>query len=221
MGIGKAWGILFGSGDSTKKTLKAMLFSIIPIINVISHGYAVELMGNAARGKEEMPAWGSGWDLFVKGFSASMLYFAYLVIPFFLRMAINLFTESDLLSFLAYLLYLVFLFSVPMSVAFYSATDKWGEAFSFSSSMSRIKPVFKKYLGAFVLNTIFLLIAEIIVEVIILTVGRVPLLRWTLTSLLNFFVLITFYYVYGSIYYLIPGNQNSEADTADTAATAG
>lgn len=213
MGIGKAWGTIFGSSDATKKTFKGLLFSFIPIMNVISHGYAVELMGNAAKGKEEMPVWGGSWDLFVKGVSAFMIYFAYLLLPYLIMVFINVASNSSLLQIIGYLLYLLFFFPVPISIAHYASTDKWGESFSYGLNISRIKPVIAKYLGTFALNVLFLLIVEFIVEIIVIIVGKAPVLRWVLSSVLNYLVLILFYYVYGEIYHSIQGNQPADTDS--------
>ena len=64
-----------------KKVIIGAILSIIPIINFISFGYALELLKNVIDSKEELPEWSGFGGKFVKGLVAVVIYIIYMLIP--------------------------------------------------------------------------------------------------------------------------------------------
>jgi hypothetical protein len=67
--------------DWIQKVLIGGIINIIPIINFLSSGYNLKVMGGAIEGRSEMPEWRDWGNLFVKGLIAFVISIVYMIIP--------------------------------------------------------------------------------------------------------------------------------------------
>jgi hypothetical protein len=138
MDYGRALKFPFSDSGWLSKVLIGVLLALVPIANLASYGYAVEVTRRVASGdREELPAWDQFGRYFVRGFAltvASLLY----MLPGLLVFIVFALAFSSSPGFLAlsglllvgYMLLVVVVF--PVAIVRYALTDEWFTMFDFS-----------------------------------------------------------------------------------------
>ena len=185
------------SEDGLVKLIIGAVLNLIPIVNLLSAGYLIELMSNSIQGREEMPAWEDWGGKFIKGLLVAVITFIYMFIPFVIMMmggGMALFYRSgfSLLAIIGMLLGLVAWFIIPMALAHFAASGSFGSAFDFGSIISRITGSLGSYLAAYLLS-----IAMIFVLMII---SMIPILGWIIGLLGGFYIGCVMFFIFGEVY---------------------
>jgi hypothetical protein len=187
-------------GGPVKVIIGAVL-NLIPIVNFLSCGYLLELTGNAANEKHEMPAWENWGDKFVKGCLVFVITLIYMLIPIiimsacgglgacFQKGAFGLFSGGFAL---ATIVALVIGFFVPMALANFAYTGGFAAAFSLGTVFAYIGKVF----GNYVLAYIFM----IALGIALMFVSMIPLLGVIISVLGGFYVSCVGCILFGDVY---------------------
>jgi len=193
-----------------KKVIIGAILSIIPIINFISFGYALELLKNVIDSKEELPEWSGFGGKFVKGLVAVVIYIIYMLIP---TIILLIFGGTSIIAMangndaavaggvvgfgitvlLAGLIALILGFIVPMALANYIAYDEFGAAFRFSEIIGKIKDNFSDYI-------IMYLIIIVLGAISGFLAGLIPIIGMLIAVVINFYVSLVYAFILGKIY---------------------
>lgn len=201
------------SKDWILKVLVGGIINIIPIVNFLSCGYNLKVMGNAIESKSEMPEWADWGNLFVRGLIAFIITFVYLIIPIIVLLVSLGGMMFTILSGALYgnmgmamgaiggamggiviglVLLLVFGFLIPMAIAMYIKEDNISAAFRFGEVVSRIKSVFGDYLTVYIV----LLALWIILGLF----GEVPILGFLILIFGGFYIAVVAANIFGKVY---------------------
>ncbi|ACV24107.1 DUF4013 domain-containing protein [Methanocaldococcus fervens] len=190
-------GLKFPTNDEkwASKLLIGGIFNIIPIVNFISFGYALETMKLVMWNKETLPEWENFGSKFVKGLVGAIIAIIYLIIPLIL-MAVFIAMRSKVVNLLGmlivFILIVIFGFMIPMALANYVAKDSFGAAFEFGEIINRIKSVFGEYLICYIVILIIYLIIGVI--------ATVPIIGWIIGAILGFYLQLVYAYYFGKLY---------------------
>ncbi len=185
------------------KILIGGALTLIPIINLLSHGYALEAMRRSINGCPEMPEWDDWGDKFVKGLVALLVSLIY-CIPLLIimgaggglgalmngGMGTGLFFATGYA--IGFILLLFIGFVIPMALAHYIATGSVGSAFALGAVLGRIRERLSDYAVAYVMAVVMLLLVGL--------VGKLPIIGWLLGAFLYFYVLIVIAVLFGAVY---------------------
>lgn len=196
MDIEKAIKFPFSAPDGLVKLIIGAVLNLIPIVNLLSMGYLIQLMNGVIQGREEMPAWEDWGDKFVKGLLAAVISFIYFFIPMMVMMIGGgmafLKAEFSLMAILGLLLILAAWFILPMALAHYAASGNFSDAFSFSSILGLISTNLGAYLGVYVLSIVLFFVLGII--------GMIPILGWIILMLGGFYIGCVTMYLFAGVY---------------------
>ncbi|BAP62141.1 DUF4013 domain-containing protein [Methanococcus maripaludis] len=196
--------------DWIKKVVIGAILSIIPIVNFISFGYALELLKNIIDSKEELPEWSEFGGKFVKGLVAFIIMFIYMLIPSIIWAVfgglsiLTMFTGSDeaivggivglgIVGLITFLVTLIIGFIIPMAYANYIAYDDFGAAFRFSEIFEKIKDNFSDY-------CILYLIVIVTSAIVIFIASVIPILGLIIAIFVDFYFYLVYAYIMGKIY---------------------
>jgi hypothetical protein len=138
MDYGRALKFPFSDSSWLSKVLIGVLLALVPVANLASYGYGVEVTRRVASAdREELPAWDQFGRYFVRGFAltvASLLYMlpgllAFLVLLLLFNGSPAMIGLSGFLL-VAYLLLVALAF--PVALVRYALTDEWFTMFDFS-----------------------------------------------------------------------------------------
>jgi hypothetical protein len=184
-----------GAEGWVAKVVIGVVVSLVPIANLATYGYAVEVVRRVAAGDpEELPTWEAFGRFFVRGFAvavASLLY----TLPGMLAFGLLLIAGSSsggLVALSALLMFTYFLFVglvFPVAVVRYALTDEWYTMFDFAWLAGFIGRHLGSYLG--VLAGV-LVIALLFALLAIATFGLAALLT-------NFWVLLAAAHLLGQL----------------------
>uniref|UniRef100_A0A7C2E310 DUF4013 domain-containing protein n=1 Tax=Ammonifex degensii TaxID=42838 RepID=A0A7C2E310_9THEO len=149
-------------GNGLGLVLIGGLINLVPILNFLCLGYAVEVMERVNNGRYDMPSW-NGWGRkFVKGLGYLAISLFYLLIPLVILLGScaggsatrhnTLMPVFGSLGLLGLLLLLAFGFLVPMSLARYAATGSLAEGFRVGTVIKHIGAVAGGYVAAYLLS---------------------------------------------------------------------
>ncbi|ABO35948.1 conserved hypothetical protein [Methanococcus maripaludis C5] len=193
-----------------KKVVIGAVLSLIPIVNFISFGYALELLKNIIDSKEELPEWSEFGGKFVKGLVAFIIMFIYMLIPSIIWVVfgglsiLTMFTGSDeaivggivglgIVGLITFLVTLIIGFIIPMAYANYIAYDDFGAAFRFSEIFEKIKDNFSDY-------CILYLIVIVTGAIVIFIASVIPILGLIIAIFVDFYFYLVYAYIMGKIY---------------------
>ncbi|MBA2840427.1 hypothetical protein HNP87_000959 [Methanococcus maripaludis] len=196
--------------DWIKKVVIGAILSIIPIVNFISFGYALELLKNIIDSKEELPEWSEFGGKFVKGLVAVIIYIIYMLIPAIIMFVFggtsimamanghDAAIAGGIVGFgitmlLVILLAFVIGFIIPMAIANYIAYDEFGAAFRFSQIFDKIKDNFSDYI-------IMYLIIIVVGAVSGFLAGLIPFIGMLIAVFINFYISLVYAFILGKIY---------------------
>lgn len=185
------------------KILIGGALTIIPIVNLLSHGYALEAMRRSINGRPEMPDWDDWGDKFVKGLAALFICLVY-YIPLLIIMGVGgglgalmnsgmgtgLFFATGYT--IGFILVLFIGFVIPMALAHYIATGSVGSAFALGVVLGKIRERLSDYAVAYVMAVVMLFLVNF--------VGKLPIIGWLLSAFLYFYVLIVIAVLFGAVY---------------------
>lgn len=199
----------FQDEEWVTKILVGGLLNLLPIVNFLSMGFALETMRNGTRGQEEMPEWQDWGDKFMLGLIAFVIGFIYSLIPVIIMTAGGaggvlagglagggLFGGSALIGIL---LWLAIIFFMPMAMANYVAKQQFGAAFALGEILEHIKPVLGNYAIAYVL--------ALVLAFFLVLVAFIPVIGWIIAIFGSFYVGVVFASVFGQLYGLA-GSEN-------------
>lgn len=194
MNIEKAMRLPLVEGNFVKVVIGAVL-NLIPVVSFLSAGFAVEAMGNAVKGKEEMPVWEDWGGKFIKGLVVWVISVIYMLLPLVIFLAGGGLGGNDGWGagfILALLIGLVIYFFLPMAVAHYAATGSFGAAFSIGTVFSYIGAAIGSYLLAYILSIALFIALGI--------VAMIPLLGWIIGNLACFYLFCVLAFLFGDVY---------------------
>ncbi|XRP97470.1 DUF4013 domain-containing protein [Methanocaldococcus sp. 16A] len=177
--------------DWTKKVLIGGLLNIVPIVNFISFGYALETMKLITNKNQTLPEWDEFGSKFVKGLVGAVISMTYLIIPSIIMLAL-MFVNKTVGLIIGFILIIISGFIIPMALANYVAKDSFGAAFEFGEIISRIKSV----IGEYIICYIVLIVLYLIVGVI----SMIPIIGWIIGAILGFYVQLVYAYYFGNLY---------------------
>jgi len=196
------------------KTIIGALLNLIPIVSFLSSGYLLELMGNAAKEKHEMPAWENWGAKFINGFLVLIIALIYMLIPLIIISAcggLEAYCQGGgwgLLSgafALATIVAMIIGFFIPMALAHFAYSGSFSAAFSLGTIFSYIGKVIGSYVLAYIL-IIALAIAMMIVSII-------PILGFIICIFAGFYI--------GCVGSILFGDAYRQARAADAGAGTG
>lgn len=185
------------------KILIGGALTIVPIVNLLSHGYALETVRRTISGHTEMPEWDDWADKFVKGLVALVVALVY-YIPLLIIMGIggglgaliNNGTGVGLFFATGYAVGFILLlfigFVIPMALAHYIATGSVGSAFALGVVLGKIRERLSDYVVAYIVTVVMLFLVNV--------VGELPLIGWLLAAFLYFYALIVAAVLFGEVY---------------------
>jgi hypothetical protein len=160
MNIEKAFRFPF-EGNGLGLVLIGGLINLVPILNFLCLGYAVEVMERVNDGRYEMPSWSDWGRKFLKGLGYLAISLFYLFIPLLVILAGGAGSSTynsaaapvfGGVGLLGLLLLLAFGFLVPMSIARYAATGLLAEGFRVGTVIKCIGAAAGGYLAAYLLS---------------------------------------------------------------------
>ncbi|HIE13139.1 MAG TPA: DUF4013 domain-containing protein [Desulfotomaculum sp.] len=178
------------------------LVTIIPIVNIASAGYFVEVMERINNGNYEMPSWSGFGGKFLKGLGNLVIALFYGFIPLLIvaagaagsyRLSGNgmlLPVFGGLVSTIGFLLLLAAWFIIPMSVARYASTGLLGEGFRVSRVLQYIRAVLGQYAGVCLLSIVLYFVASLVS-------GIIPILGFIISAFLTFYVMVVTGFLFG------------------------
>jgi hypothetical protein len=166
------------------KLLIGIILSIIPIVNLIAMGYALECVSTVLKKKKSyaLPEWKNFWRLFIRGLAAGVIGFVY-ALPALIILGVLMFnmietfmeisdpiviittllTNNAPLVLLGIILLLVSSFLTPLAVINYVKYDSFGAGFKFSEVFSKISPT---YLLTWIITIVYSFILGAILGII-------------------------------------------------------
>lgn len=161
MNIEKAFRFPF-EGNGLGLVLIGGLINLVPVLNFLCLGYAVEVMERVNDGRYEMPSWSNWGRKFRKGLGYLAISLFYLFIPLLVILAAAkagsvMYNGAAApvfsgISLLGLLLLLAFGFLVPMGIARYAATGLLAEGFRVNAVTKYIGAAAGGYLAAYLLS---------------------------------------------------------------------
>ena len=142
--------------------LNAFWFLLLPA--VIVNGYLVRFVQNVYQAKKELPEWPTfewheWWYMLKHGFFFTLISFIYLAVPFVIAYFGAAGTLPLWFVLLAFLLFFVLIFILPMALVYYATTENIWQAFNFPEIFSAIFKKIVPYLLACLLWFIFFVLA--------------------------------------------------------------
>lgn len=182
------------------KVIIGAVISLIPIVNFISMGYLIKLMGNIIKGEESMPEWTDIGDKFVQGIMAAIITFIYMLIPFIIMMAgggLGTMARGGMAALftsflLAFIVAIIIGFFLPMALANFVGKGNFGAAFDFSTIIDYLKRAFNNYFIAYIVIIGLYIVLGII--------AIIPLIGWIIGILGGFYISCVAAFLFGSIY---------------------
>lgn len=204
MRIEEAFRFPFGE-KGLERLLIGGLITIVPILNIASAGYFVEVIKTVNKGSDGMPSWSGFGTIFLQGLGNLVITLFYAFIPLLLVAAGAAGTYSlgatgilaplfgGVVSLIGFLLLLAAWFVIPMSVARYAATGLLGEGFRLSKVLQYIGAVIGQYVGVYVLSIVFYFVAG-------WASGIIPILGFIISAFLTFYVLVVTGFLFGDLH---------------------
>ncbi|MGE5398059.1 MAG: DUF4013 domain-containing protein [Chitinophagales bacterium] len=190
-----------------KKVVIGGLINIVPFVNLISVGYALESMRAGIDGQQVLPEWDNWGERFVNGLMVAVISLIYMLVPMaiivvgtLLGSAGSAMTGSGMAGLAAFgttsligtLVALVIGFFLPMAIANYVAQGNFGAAFEFGVIWNRIKSVMNDYIITFVIYIVAFFILGLL--------NVIPILGFIIMLLGSFYLLTVFNNIFGQLY---------------------
>ena len=202
-----------------KKFAIGVVLSMIPIVNLLSIGYAIKAATPVLKSNKKkyaLPEWGDWWNTFLTGLKVGIIALIYmipvLILSIYLASKIGLFEQvipsaellltqliTDYLGVTALIFIIGLLISIllPMAILNFAKKGNMGAAFDFSTVFSKISG---KYLIVWfvamvtggILNGIFGALSEFAMGI--------PFLPGVFTSIASFWMLLTTYTWFAEAY---------------------
>ncbi|EHP84989.1 DUF4013 domain-containing protein [Methanotorris formicicus] len=193
-------GLKFPMKDNNwvKKVIIGGLLNIIPIVNFISLGYALETMGLIINDNKVLPEWEGFGSKFVKGLIGILIAFSYAFIPAMIITLILIILGNDTIAKRIFAIILVVIYTltvglmIPMALANYVAKGRVKAAFEFREIINRIKSVFKEYVICYF---VYLVLSSITIAIYV-----IPFIGWILGTMLFFYTHLVYAYYFGCLY---------------------
>jgi len=169
--------------DWKRKVLIGGLLNIVPIINFLAIGYAYVVFRKALeRGSIDLPEWEDWAKLFLQGlmlFVIALIYNIASLILFLIHPMIGLLA--------AIAVALVF----PAAMAQYAVKENFADAFQLKLIWDRIQQNKSDYILAWLIM--------VGVLIVLMIIGMIPVLGWIISSIVAFYVYLSFAFVFGEI----------------------
>lgn len=182
----------------------------IPLVNLLSLGYAAEVMERGVRGQSDLPSWSEPGAKFARGLGWVLVILAYLALPALVTTfsglwgAVAATTSASGLNPFALaglggnLLWAVGLamalgFVLPMALAHYAATGDIAAAFQVGTLVRCIARSFASYLGAYMFAMTLLFAVSLL--------ARLPAVGPPLAALGTFYSAVLLAAVFGGVYH--------------------
>ncbi|AEH07056.1 DUF4013 domain-containing protein [Methanothermococcus okinawensis] len=183
-----------------KKIIIGGILNIIPIVNFISFGYALETMESIIINKNQtnLPEWDEFGSKFIKGFMGIIISIIYLIIPIIIMIittfsyghkSTGLFVSGISVS---GILMIIIGFILPMALANYVAKGSFGAAFELGEIIGRIKSVVSEYIVCYVVMIVLYVVAGFI--------SAIPIIGWIIGAILGFYLQLVYAYYFGNLY---------------------
>lgn len=178
-------------GDWIVKILLGSFISIIPVLNFLALGYFAVCINYGYHGRQEMPEWDNWADLFREGATVFLIMLVYILLPAAVSFIIAMLPVVGLV--LASILAFIFCMVMPMSIANYSRTHNFSDAFQLGEIFYYISRVINPY-------TLSYLIAVILLGVGAGILGTIPVIGF-LGSVVLFYTGIIYANFIGFLYH--------------------
>ncbi|ABR54929.1 conserved hypothetical protein [Methanococcus vannielii SB] len=195
--------------NAFKKMIIGSILSIIPVLNLISLGYAIETLENILNSKDELPNWDFLGRKFIKGLFTMVIYFIYMLIPFMIIFflggssiyaifsGIESLFMGGIFGFLFTVLLVLFTtliigFIVPMAILNYTASGEFFSAFHFFEIINKISLKVSDYILMYLLL--------ILLSIGLRFIAIIPIIGLIIIMVMNFYFSLVFAYILGKIY---------------------
>lgn len=183
--------------DITKYIIGVIL-SVIPIVNWIAIGYALETSKKVMKKDNKLPEWSGLGAMWVKGLIVTVITLIYFIPALVLGGLGGLLLIPGLgapilgivLLIVAGLVGLATIIVLPMALMNYAKTDSFAEAFSFSLIVG------KALTGTNIITLLVLLAITVVVGII----AAIPVLGQLIMLLASFFITLTAYIMFAEVY---------------------
>lgn len=190
MNIEKAFSFVFQDKQWVSKVLIGglmLLASFTVVLAPFLVGYAMKVMGRAARGeKEVLPAWENWGELYVTGLVAIAIHLIYGVIMW---VAVVILKNLPILKMFVWVVNLASYFYIGVAVLFYAVSGKFEDAFAFGKINKFISINFVNLIVIWLVS--LLLIPVTFAGLVIFLIG---------IFFTAFFSLLVRSYLYGDLY---------------------
>ena len=166
-----------------RKVLIGGLLNIVPIINFLSIGYAYMVFRRAVeRGPMDLPEWEDWGKLFLRGLILFVIALIYNIVSLVL---VLVHPVIGLLAAIAVAL----LF--PAAMAQYAVKENFADAFQLKLIWETIQQNKNDYFLAWLIM--------IGVFIVLMIIGMIPVLGWFISSIIGFYVYLSFAFIFGGI----------------------
>lgn len=186
------------------------VLGVIPVVNLLSLGYAAEVMERGVRGQSDLPSWSDPGAKLARGLGWVLVILAYLALPVTVTTfsglwgavaattsvsGLNPFALAGLGGSLGWAVGLAMAlgFVLPMALAHYAATGDVTAAFQFRTLARYITRNFASYLGAYAFAVALLFAVSLL--------ARLPAVGLPLVVLGAFYSTVLLAAVFGGVYH--------------------
>jgi len=192
------------------RLLVGAVLGVIPLVNLLSLGYAAEVMERGVRGQSELPSWSEPGAKLARGLGWVLVILAYLAFPLLITTfsglwgtvaattsasGLNPFALAGLGGSLlwAVVLAMTLGFLLPMALAHYVATGDIAAAFRVGTLVRYIARSFASYFGACVFALLLLFALSLL--------AQLPSVGLPLAALGGFYSAVLLASVFGGVYH--------------------
>jgi|GEM_PF-978083 len=217
MDLKKVLAIPFKDKDNLIRFFIGGLLDILPIINLLSSGYAFLLMQNQILKEpvEDLPEWNNWGTLFKYGLLTFIASLGYVIIPLII-MGLGtaaLYPHVGILSFIGVTLIVIgsifmlaAIFFYPMGLILFAIEDEFSVVFSFFRIIELITKHFFSYIKVFLIIFVMAIILGLL--------SNIPLVGWIIGVFVGFYLLIETAFLMGDV-----GREIVAAETGESPAS--
>lgn len=222
MDFGKAFSFPFEDEEWLTKLFLGAVVSIVPILNFAWGGYTVDILRNVIDGvSRPLPAWDDFGEKFVKGFIIWIAGFIYalpafvfgclplglLIIPASMEgtdisdALVATFTGVGIFLICIFALYLLALtFFYPAVYINFARKGTFGSCFEIGEIFKIISENTSKYLTAWLVSIVGMIVVGIIVTLISFVLGWIPCIGWILTWIISALSTVYLFAIYSHLF---------------------
>ena len=202
MELKKVLAIPFKDKDNLIRFFIGGLLDILPIINLLSSGYAFLLMQNQILKEpvEDLPEWNNWGTLFKYGLLTFIASLGYVIIPLIVigLGTAALYPQVGILSFIGVTLIVVgaifmlaAIFFYPMGLILFAIEDEFSVVFSFFRIIELITKHFFSYIKVFLIIFVMAIILGLL--------SNIPLVGWIIGVFVGFYLLVETAFLMGDV----------------------